>query len=70
MLPFTVVAAAAAVLVVAFTKRNGVERSVGRVYAPLAELEASSARLKAAAREVDNSAAAVEVALRPLMAAT
>jgi hypothetical protein len=62
MLPFTIVAAAAAVLVVAFTKRKRPEPSVRSVHAPLAELESSSARLKAAAREVDNSAAAVEVA--------
>jgi hypothetical protein len=68
MLPFTVLVAAAAVLVVAFTKRNHFEPSVRTAYAPLAELEASSAKLKAAAREVDNSAAAVEVALKPLMA--
>jgi hypothetical protein len=68
MLPFIVVAAAA-VLVVAFTKRNRLEPSVRKANAPLAELEASSARLKAAAREVDNSATAVEIALKPLMAA-
>jgi hypothetical protein len=58
MLPFIVVAAAA-VLVVAFTKRNRFEPSVRR----------ANARLKAAAREVDNSATAVEIALKPLMAA-
>jgi hypothetical protein len=69
MLPFTVVLAAAAGLVVAFTKRNRFDASARRVDAPLAEWEASRARLKAAAREVDNSTVAVEVALQPLMAA-
>lgn len=53
----------AAVLVLAFTKRNRLAPS------HYAELELRAAKLKASAREVDNSAAAVELALKRLIPA-
>ena len=57
---------ASAVLFVALTIRN---RSVYSCSGPLDEMEVSAAKLKAAAKKVDNSAAAVAVALKPLLPA-
>ena len=63
---------AAAVLVSALTKsrrRNREGVSVRTVYAGRDPFEVLANNLKAAANEVDNSAARVEVALKPLIAA-
>ena len=60
-------AAAAAVLVSALTKsrrRNREGVSVRKIYS----VEVLANNLKAAAKKVDNSAARVEAALKPLMA--
>ncbi len=59
---YIVGATAAALFVFAFTKRSGFEPSVR-------QLDVRAAKLKAAARKVDSSGAAVEDALKPLMAA-
>jgi hypothetical protein len=57
---------ASAVLFVALINRK---RSVYLCSGPLDEMEVSAAKLKAAAKKVDNSAAAVAVALKPLLQA-
>ena len=67
-----IVGATAAALFVfrAFTKRNGSEPSKRNGSKPsIRAVEVQAAKVKAAARKVDSSAAAVEVALKPLMAA-
>jgi hypothetical protein len=67
---YIVGAAAAALFVFAFTKRNGSEPSNRNGSKPsMRAVEVQAAKVKAAARKVDSSAAAVEVALKPLMAA-
>jgi hypothetical protein len=60
---YIVGATAAALFVFAFNKRDRFEPPSVR------ESNVRAAKLKAAARKVDSSAAAVEVALKPLMAA-
>ena len=72
MTPVIVLTAAAAVLVSAVTKsrrRNRESVSVRKVYPSHDSFEALANNLKAASKKVDNSAARVEVALKPLMAA-
>jgi hypothetical protein len=64
-------AAGAAVLVTALTKsrrRNREGVSVRKIYAGRDSVEVLANNLKAAAKKVDNSAARVEAALKPLMA--
>jgi hypothetical protein len=66
-----IVLTAAAVLVIAVTKsklRNRARGSVRRVYEGRESFEVLADNLKAAAKKVDNSAARVEVALKPLTA--
>ena len=63
---FMITVASAALFVVALTIRN---RSVYSCSGPLDEMEVLAAKLKAAAKKVDNSAAAVAVALKPLLPA-
>jgi hypothetical protein len=58
---YIVGATAATLFVSAFKKRDRFE--------PVRESNVRAVKLKAAARKVDSSAAAVEVALKPLMAA-
>jgi hypothetical protein len=74
MSPATVLTAtAAAVLVSAFTKsrrRRHAGDSVWKVYAGRDSFDVLADNLKTAAKKVDNSAARVEVALKPLMATT
>jgi hypothetical protein len=63
--------AAAAVLVSALTKsrrRNREGVSVRKIYAGRDSVEVLANNVKAAAKKVDNSAARVEAALKPLMA--
>jgi hypothetical protein len=57
---------ASAVLLVTLTNRN---RSVSSCSRPLDEMEVAAAKLKAATKKVDNSAAAVAAALKPLLVA-
>jgi hypothetical protein len=57
---------ASAVLLVTLTNRN---RSVYSCSRPLDEMEVSAAKLKAATKKIDDSAAAVAAALKPLLAA-
>jgi hypothetical protein len=64
-------AAGAAVLVTALTKsrrRNREGVSVRKIYAGRDSVEVLANNVKAAAKKVDNSAARVEAALKPLMA--
>jgi hypothetical protein len=72
MSPAIVLTAAAAVFVSALIKsrrRNREGVSVRKVHAGRDSFEVLGNDLKAAAKKVDNSAARVEVALKPLMAA-
>ena len=71
MSPAIVLTVAAAVLVIALTKwkrRNREHASVRRVYAGRDSVAVLANNLKAAAKKVENSAARVEVALKPLIA--
>jgi len=72
MSPAIVLTDAAAILVSALTKsrrRNREGVSVRKGYAGHDSFELLANNLKAATKKVDNSAARVEVALKPLMAA-
>ena len=72
MSPAIVLIADAAVLVSTLTKskwRSREDAKAPKIYAGRDSVDVLADDLKAAAKKVDNSAARVEVALKPLMAA-